>query len=62
LIFKKDIAFLIIFVAIFGGIITPILSYDFAFATPEEGDTGGGGDGGDNGGGGGEDPESDPTT
>jgi hypothetical protein len=59
-IFKKDIAFLIIFVAIFGGIITPILSYDFAFATPEEGDTGGGGDGGDNGGGGGDDPESDP--
>jgi hypothetical protein len=32
LIFKKDITFLIIF----GGIITSILSYNFAFATPEE--------------------------
>lgn len=41
--FQRSIAFLIIFVAIFGGIITPILSVDFAFATPEEGvDTGGG--------------------
>jgi hypothetical protein len=39
LIFKKDIAFLIIFVAIFGGLLTPV---DFAFATPEGGgDTGG---------------------
>jgi endonuclease YncB( thermonuclease family) len=44
--FNKDAAFLIIFVAIFGGIITPILSFDFAFATPE-----GGGDTGDDGGG-----------
>jgi hypothetical protein len=42
LIFKKDIAFLIIFVAIFGGLLTPV---DFAFATPEEGgDTGSSGD------------------
>jgi hypothetical protein len=48
--FNKHAAFLIIFVAIVGGIITPILSFDFAFATPERGgDTGddGGGDSGD---------------
>ena len=37
---------MIIFVAIFGGIITPILSFDFAFATPK-----GGGDTSDDGGG-----------
>jgi hypothetical protein len=58
LIFKKDIAFLIIFVAIFGGTITPILSFDFALATPDEGgDTSGGGD---NGGGDQPDPEPEP--
>ena len=58
MIFKKDIAFLIIFVAIFGGTITPILSFDFALATPDEGgDTSGGGD---NGGGDQPDPEPEP--
>ena len=58
MIFKKNIAFLIIFVAIFGGTITPILSFDFALATPDEGgDTSGGGD---NGGGDQPDPEPEP--
>ena len=58
MIFKKDVAFLIIFVAIFGGTITPILSFDFALATPKEGgDTSGGGD---NGGGDEADPEPEP--
>jgi hypothetical protein len=33
--------------AIFGVLLTPILNFDFAFATPEGGDTGDGGDGGD---------------
>jgi hypothetical protein len=55
LIFKRDIVFLIILVAIFGGLLTPV---DSAFATPEEGgDTG---SSGDYGGGGGDDPEPDP--
>ena len=49
---------MIIFVAIFGGTITPILSFDFALATPDEGgDTSGGGD---NGGGDQPDPEPEP--
>ena len=56
----KDLAFLIIFVAIFGGIITPILSFDFAFATLEEvGDTGDDG-GGDSAGGDEPNPEPEP--
>jgi hypothetical protein len=33
--------------AIFGVLLTPTLNFDFAFATPEGGDTGDGGDGGD---------------
>jgi hypothetical protein len=60
LIFKKDIAFLIIIVAIFGGIITPILSFDFAFATLEEGGDTGDDGGGDSGGGDEPDPEPKP--
>jgi hypothetical protein len=39
-----SITFLIIISAIFSGILTPLLSFDPAFATPEGGDTGGGGD------------------
>ncbi|MFZ0697298.1 MAG: hypothetical protein WAM88_09190 [Nitrososphaeraceae archaeon] len=40
--FQKSINFLIIISAIFSGILTPLLSFDSAFATPEGGETGGG--------------------
>jgi Staphylococcal nuclease homologue len=64
LLFQRNIAFLVIIVGIFGSLLMPVLSIDFAFATSdgEGGDTGGGGNngGGDNGEGGGVGDEPDP--
>ena len=66
MLFQRNIAFLVIIVGIFGGLLMPVLSIDFAFATSdgEGGDTGSGGDngGGDNGegGGGGDEPDPEP--
>jgi hypothetical protein len=66
---QKSCIFVILIVGIFGSLLTPVLSIDYAFATSDEpaGDNGGGGDdgGGDNGGGGdepdpGPEPEQEP--
>src|SRR5919106_3546137 len=62
---KNTVFFVILIVGIFGSLLTPIPSIDFASATSDEGagDNSGGGDevGGDNGGGGDEpEPESEP--
>jgi Staphylococcal nuclease homologue len=60
---KNKVLFVILIVGVFGSLLTPVLSVDFASATSEEGgDTGGGdGGGGDNAGGGDEsDPEPEP--
>jgi hypothetical protein len=63
--FQRSIAFLVIIVGIFGSLLMPVLSLDFASATSDEegGDTGGGGGedgGGDNGSGGGDEPDPEP--
>jgi hypothetical protein len=52
LLFQSKVAFFVIFVGIFGSLLTPVFSLDFASATSdEEGeDTGGGGNGNNNGG------------
>jgi hypothetical protein len=66
LLFQRNVAFLVIIVGIFGSLLMPVLSIDFAFATSDGdgGDTGSGGDngGGDNGegGGGGDEPDPEP--
>jgi hypothetical protein len=44
--FQKNIALLIVIIAIFSGLLGPVLSFNFAFATTEEE----GGDNGDRGG------------
>jgi endonuclease YncB( thermonuclease family) len=54
--FQKNIALLIAITAIFSGLLGPVLSFDFAFATSEEEER----DNGDDGGGGGDEPEADP--
>jgi hypothetical protein len=42
---RKDITFLVIIAAILGSYLTPLLGFNLALATPEEGgDTGGGGE------------------
>jgi hypothetical protein len=60
--FQKNLVLSFVIAAIFGGLLSPLFSTDFAFATSEEGeDTGGGDDnGGDDGGGGGPEPEPEP--
>jgi hypothetical protein len=45
--FQKNMALLVAITAIFSGLLGPVLSFDFAFATSEEE----GGDNGDDGGG-----------
>jgi hypothetical protein len=63
LLFQRKVAFFVIIVGIFGSLLTPVISLDFASATSDEGagDNGGGGDNGsgDNGGGG-DEPEPEP--
>ena len=62
MLYQRNIVFLVIIVGIFGTLLMPVLSIDFAFATSdgEGGDTSSGGNngGGDNGegGGGGDEP------
>jgi hypothetical protein len=58
LVFQKDPAFLVIIVSIFSGLFAPILSFDFASATSEEGGDDNSGDNGS--GGGGDEPEPEP--
>lgn len=63
--FQKEIALLISISAIFSGLLESVFSFDFAFASPEEGgDTGGNGEGsnggGAGGGDGGDEPEPEP--
>jgi hypothetical protein len=62
LLFQSKVAFFVIFVGIFGSLLTPVFSLDFASATSdEEGeDTGGGGDNGGGDGGDGPEPEPEP--
>jgi hypothetical protein len=57
--FQKDITLFIVIAAILTGLLSPILSIDFASATTDE-DCGGGDDGGGNNGGSGEEPDSSP--
>jgi hypothetical protein len=59
--FHKNLAFSFIIAAIFSGLLNPLLTTDFAFATSEEGgDTGEDDNGGDSGGGGGDEPDPEP--
>ena len=58
LVFQKNPAFLVIIVSIFSGLLAPILSFDFASATSEEGGDDNNGDNGS--GGGGDKPEPEP--
>jgi hypothetical protein len=58
LVFQKNPAFLVIIVSIFSGLLAPILSFDFASVTSEEGGDDKGGDNGS--GGGGDEPEPEP--
>jgi hypothetical protein len=60
--FQKNLVLSFVIAAIFGGLLSPLLSTDFAFATFEEGGDVGGGDdnSGDDGGGGGGGPEPEP--
>lgn len=51
---QKNLAILAIIVAIFGSLLSPVLSFDFASATSDEGG------GGDDSGGGRDEPEPDP--
>ena len=52
--FQKNIALLVAIISIFSGLLGPVLSFYFAFASSEEevGDNGDGGEDGDDGGGG----------
>jgi hypothetical protein len=54
--FQKNIALLVAIAAIFSGLLNPVFSIDFAFATSEEAGDNGGGDNG----GGGDEPDPDP--
>jgi hypothetical protein len=60
--FQKNLVLSFVIAAIFSGLLAPLLGFDFASATSEEGgDTEGEGDnGGDNGSGGGDEPEPGP--
>jgi Staphylococcal nuclease homologue len=60
LVFQKNPAFLVIIVSIFSGLLAPILSFDFASATSEEGGDDNSGDNGNGGGGDEAEPEPEP--
>jgi hypothetical protein len=57
---QKNLVLSFVIAAVFGGLLTPLLTTDFAFATSEEGDTGVDDNGGDNGGEGGDEPDPEP--